>query len=149
MRLFIDEGGSEPIKSFFISTPTAVPNDWLSFDWTSKGHRVLIQRLVETGVKTPDHPADAEWNTLIIEDGKLAGKEHCVWFDFDTRDLVNDEMWEQIQEWPLDADVAEKMLDLTRRIRLNPDDVDLINHAADELENLIRPEAKRLGVVLA
>ncbi len=108
MKLWVDESDG---TSFFISVPTANADEYLSFDWTSKGHRILLQKLEEKNVKPPEgRKPDAEWDTLVVENNKLVEKKHNVWYDFGKNDLVDGENWRQTAEWLLEGSVAEKML---------------------------------------
>ena len=146
MKLWIDDGDSN--TSFFISVATNQSDEYLSFDWTTKGHRVMIQRLTKTNVTALDRKPNAEWDTLIIENGRLMEKQHNVWYDLGKNDLIDGENWEQTKEWPLDKSTAKKFLSYSNLIRANQEHLKKIESKLKALETLIRKEAERVGVVL-
>mgnify|MGYP001603661194 CR=1 FL=1 len=106
MDIFIDNniGGDQ----FFISVPIN-EKDSISFDWTTKGHRVIKQRL-KGEQPPPNSEPTMEWDTLYIHDGKFVGKEHVIWYDMGQEDWVNGKIYETIKEWPIDEATAEKLL---------------------------------------
>jgi len=145
MKLWIDESDG---KSFFLSVQTVKDNEQLSFDWTRKGHRAMIQRLTEENIATPDREPDGEWDTLVIDSQKLVSKEHCVWYDLDDNDIVNGENWLTVKEWPIDENLAEIMRGICHKITANQDKLGDITDQIIELEKLIIREADRLEVEL-
>ncbi|MBU2613315.1 hypothetical protein KJ925_02555 [Patescibacteria group bacterium] len=146
MKLWIDESDG---KSFFVSVPTVNVDEYLSFDWTTKGHRAMIQKLSGSGIQSPkDRKPDGEWDTLMIDCGRLIEKQHNVWYDFGKNDLVDGENWEQMQEWPLGETEAVKILKLTHQITEHQNDTQSVSAQIKELEELISKEADRLSVKL-
>ena len=113
MDIFIDDGVSR--DWFFISVPIN-DKDSISFDWTVKGQRVVLQRL-EGKVVPPNLEPSAEWDTIHIRNGKLIEREHVKWYDQGEKDVINDEIYKTIKEWPVDKMVASRLLDYSVFVR--------------------------------
>lgn len=146
MKLWIDESNG---KSFFVSVPTINKDEDLSFDWTSKGNRILLQKLVGKNVKPPkNRKPDGEWDTLVIDNGQLVEKQHNVWYDFGKNDLVDGGNWLQIAEWPLDNSVATRMLELAYVISKEQNNLFKVKNEVKELEEIVRQEVKQRSIHL-
>lgn len=146
MTIYVDDGYSK--DQFFISVPVGDTGDAFSFDWTTKGQRILLQRWKEYREPPTDRNPDGEWDTLIIRDGELVGKEHTVWYDLGKEDLANGEIWEQIQAWPLNQQLAGRLLKYSNIIREHQNELGSFYREIKELEALILEQANQLGIQL-
>lgn len=146
MKIYLGEQSKE--KSFFFSVPMKEKGKYLSFDWTLKGRRVLIQDLQGTQEVPKDKEPDGEWYTLVIEDGELIGKEHDVWYDYGETDIVNGEVWVQEKEWPLSEDVAIGLGKYALLITSHQNELENYQTEIKELESMFRAQAQKLGVEL-
>lgn len=101
-----------PQQSYFLSVKLN-ETDWLSFDCTTKGHRVIKQvlRLQETPETAVEKygALDGEWEVLSLRDGKFIRRYHAQWIDRDRLDTVNGETWETVWECPVPAGVDERL----------------------------------------
>lgn len=114
MDIFIDDNiGTD---EFFISVPLD-ERDLLSFDWTTKGHRVILQRLERMGVAVVGEKPASEWDTLHIKNGEFIGKEHVVWYGMGQEDWINGDVYAAIHEWPLDEITAKELLRYSLLVR--------------------------------
>lgn len=104
-----------PSNSFFVSVGLN-KRDAISFDYTTKGHRIMKQVLVDHKPFPIDQRLDGEWNVLVFANYELLKTYHVKWIDMDQRDWVNDEIWEITAEAPITADSAQQILQLSRRI---------------------------------
>jgi len=146
MKLWLGESDG---RSFFLSVATVEKDDFLSFDWTYKGHRIVLQRRTAVDDEPPvGRQPDGSWYVLVVEAGRLVGKEREVWYDFDENDLVNGENWKAVQEWPLAKDVAVRMREIARLITQHQADLSVIQDDIKEMEAICRREAERVGVKL-
>ncbi len=98
-----------PKKSFFISVGIN-EKEAISFDYTIKGHRIIKQILIEKKEFPKNKKPTAEWNTLVIENGKFKKRRHDKWIDMDKKDWVNDEIWETVWEKPINKELAKTLL---------------------------------------
>ena len=110
-----------PSKSYFISIKLD-DNEWISFDNTTKGFRVIKQVLTNKNFALPKD-ISGEWNDIVLKDGKFVRRNHCVWYDFDRFDIVNNETWETVWEKPISNEDNNLLLNFSRFV-------------ADHLENL-------------
>lgn len=134
MRVFIDDGKGD--DWFFVSVPVS-DTEAISFDYTLKGHRVLKQILVSKKPFPTDQSPTMEWDTLILQDGKLAGKQHVCWLDQDKNDWVNDEIWQTTWEKPITDDVRDKLLHFSNLVRQHADNLDAVAQEVSDFENFI------------
>lgn len=148
MLIYADESRQVLEKeSFFFSIPIiGEEGKMLSFDWTSKGHRVLIQKLEGTQDAPKNKKPDGEWYTLVIKDGMLLEKQHNVWYDYGETDVVDGEVWVQEKEWPLPEDVAKKLLEHARVLTDHQNELENYQNEIQELESLFRSQAETFDV---
>ena len=147
MKIYLGEESKKDM--FFFSVPMEEEGKYLSFDWTTKGHRVLIQDLRGTQEEPKDKEPDGEWYTLVIDDGKLVGREHDVWYDYGEIDIVNGEVWVQEKEWPLQEDVARSLGEYAELITSHKDELEKYQMKIKELESLFHEQAEKLGLQLS
>src|SRR3990167_1975492 len=96
MDIEIDYNPS-PSDMFFISVEIG-DNEAISFDYTSKGHRVIKQVLIDKKPFPKGKKPTAEWDAIIINDRKFIKKYHVKWINMDKKDWVNNEIWETVWE---------------------------------------------------
>jgi len=128
-----------PRTSFFISV-SVEENEAISFDYTTKGHRIIKQILVDKKPLPADHPIDSEWDTLVLKDGKFIRKYHVKWIDMDKQDWCNDEIWETIKEQPITKELTEKLLSYSRLISDNYKNLEKFSDEIKNTEKLISKE---------
>lgn len=84
-----------PADTFFISVGLN-DKEALSFDYTTKGHRVIKQILIErkkAGVQNFDKKEiSGGWDVIELKDGKFVHKYHVDWVDKGKIDEINDEV---------------------------------------------------------
>ncbi len=110
-----------PSDHYFISVELN-KQEWISFDNTTKGFRVIKQVLVDKKFD-PFDEVSGEYNEIVLEDGKFIRMNHVVWQDHDRFDVVNGEVWETVWEKSIPSEVNEKLLVFSRFV-------------ADHLDNL-------------
>lgn len=104
MDLYIDL--LDPKDGFFISV--AFGNDYISFDGTMKGKRIIKQAFMEK--VDSEEPATASWDTLHVVDGMIGDTEHVDWVDKGEHDMINGELYKMLWEKPLPDEVYAKLL---------------------------------------
>lgn len=144
MDIEIDYNPS-PIDRFFISVAIS-ETEALSFDYTQKGHRIIkqvLKKIDETPSKeeTKDKP-DAEWDSIVLHDGSFVRKYHVVWYDRDSEDLVNDELWETVWERPIDDKTRDR---LSYFSQLVSDHFEELDKYRDEIREFERFLAEQIG----
>ncbi len=110
-----------PADTFFISAGLN-NTEAISFDYTTKGHRVIKQVL--TKIKTKEEiekepHKSGGWDTLVLKDGEFIKKYHVEWTDKGKFDEVNDEVWETVWEKPLPDSDKKKLLEYSHLISDN------------------------------
>ncbi|MFC1618145.1 hypothetical protein ACFL2B_02595 [Patescibacteria group bacterium] len=125
-----------PEDQFFISVPIS-DKEIISFDKTIKGHRIVKQVYREEKPFTEDTKFDAEWDVLIIKDKKFASKYHVKWIDKDQLDWLNGEIWETIWEKKMSQDLSDQLLNYSRLVSDNYQNLDSIAKQLDEFEKLL------------
>lgn len=135
MRIYVDDGLSD--DQFFLSIPLS-DTELLCFESSIRGQRVLTQRLVEHDPLPAGDPVHGEWDMIIVEDGKLAGRTHVRWIDQGKYDWYNDTTWEITSQEPMPDDLHDVILAYSRMIR----------HHANELGRF-GPQIKQMQMVLA
>jgi hypothetical protein len=90
----------------------------ISFDNTSKGHRVVKQVLVgqekQKGTKRKRDKITSEWDAIVLKDGVFVKKYHVTWIDENKFDVVNGEKWETVWEKPINDEMDKKLLCYSR-----------------------------------
>ncbi len=116
-----------PAKSFFVSVGLN-DTEALSFDCTTKGHRVIKQILVkrtDKGVQDLDKKKiSGGWDTIEIRDGKFIQKYHVDWIDKGKIDEVNNEVWETVWSKSISEDVKEELFCWSQYISDNYEKLD-------------------------
>jgi len=143
MNIEVDHCPTSKRKHYFISI-SLNDKEAISFDHTLKGHRVIKQVLVE---KIPEKEAvdkygkiTAEWDTIVLKDGKFVRKYHNRWIDRDKFDTVNGETWETVWEKPISENVDEKLLCFSRLISDNYENLDKFSKEMKEFEKFMSKE---------
>ncbi len=134
MDIFVDDNMSR--DWFFISIPLS-EKESISFDWTMKGHRTILQRMVESKEPMPEGNPTMEWDTLYIRGGKYIGKEHVRWYDMGKKDWVNGQLYEAVQEWPLDDNTANGLLKYSLIVRDHKSELGSYSKEMQEFEVLL------------
>lgn len=120
-----------PSTMFFISV-SLNENEAISFDYTTKAHRIIKQSFVEKKPFPVDQPITAEWDVLVLKDGKFVQKYHIKWFDMDKRDWLNDEIWETTKEQPISDELTDELL---RYSRLISDNYQFLHKFSDDMKS--------------
>lgn len=138
MEIEVDYNPS-PAKFFFISA--SINNkESISFDYTSKGQRVIKQILIGKKEFPKDKKPTSEWETLILKDRKFVRKHHVKWIDLNKKDWVNNEIWETIWEKPISVKLKNKLLKYSQLISDNYEELHKFSKKVKEFENLISKE---------
>lgn len=127
-----------PSGHFFISAGLNDKNA-LSFDWTTKGHRVIKQVLIKTRKLedvSPQNQDSGGWDAIVLKDGKFLKRYHVAWTDKGKIDEVNNEVWETVWEKELPKETAHSLLMYSNYISDNYDRLD--PDKMIEFENYIR-----------
>jgi hypothetical protein len=130
-----------PSTNYFISVGLN-KNEWISFDNTTKGFRVIKQILSDKKFN-PAGNISGEWDDIVLKDGKYIGRNHVVWQDFDEYDVVNGETWKTVWEKPISNEDHEKLLDFSRFIADNLETLDKYKKQMDDFEALIKQIVKK------
>lgn len=125
-----------PSNNYFVSVGLN-DKEWISFDNTTKGFRVMKQVLIDKRFK-PLEEISGEWNDIILKDGKFIGRNHCIWYDYDKFDVVNGETWETVWTKPITKEVHKKILHYSRFIADHLDELnDKYTKELSEFEDFI------------
>ena len=138
MDIEIDYNPS-PKKSFFISIGINA-KEAISFDYTSKGHRIIKQVLIEKKPFPIDKKPTSEWDALVIENGKFKKKYHVKWIDRGSKDGVNNEIWETMWRKPISKSLAKKLLYYSQLFSDNYNKLDQLKKDWNEFEELLKKE---------
>lgn len=130
---------------FFISILTS-ENESLAFDWTSKAHRIVKQKLIAQKIFPNDVKPTLEWDTYVLDGSKILEKRHTKWLDKGRRDQINDKVWEMVWAKPLSKETAVNLLRYSNLICSNIDNLKQIEKEIKELESLIKLEMSKLEV---
>lgn len=134
-----------PSSLFFISI-SLNPKEAVSFDCTSKGHRVIKQVLVEKKKFPVNKPVTSQWTTLVIKDGKFIKKYQVKWLDMNDQDWCNNEIWQTIARQPISQASANKLLAYSQLICDNYQHLNKIIKDYQAFETLLAKEMKKLPV---
>ncbi len=96
-------------NNYFISVKLN-KKKWLSFDNTTKGHRIMMQVLKEIKPQPKNKKINGKWDVLIIKNRKLIDKYKVKWIDMDKLDWINDEIWDTVWTKPITKTVSDKLL---------------------------------------
>ncbi len=132
-----------PKKSFFISVGITA-KEAISFDYTSKGHRVIKQVLVEKKSFPKNKRPTSEWDTLVIEGGKFKKRYHVKWIDMNNKDWVNNKIWETIWRKQISKSLAKKLLYYSQFFSDNYDKLDHHKKDWNEFEELLKKEISKI-----
>ena len=138
MEIEVDYNPS-PKDMFFISVALN-DKEAISFDYTTKGHRVIKQSLVEQKAFPKDAKVDGEWDVLIIKDKNLIKKYHVKWIDLGKKDWVNNEIWETVWEKPILEQLKNRLLYYSQFISDNFNDLGKFQEKLSEFESLLSDE---------
>lgn len=139
MEYEVDYNPQGPEDHFFISVKVN-DKEYVSFDHTIKGHRVIKQIVVDNQPFPEDKEPTSEWDDIVIRDGKFLKKYHVRWLDMDKQDWCNDEIWETVAEQSLSAELGEKILYYSRLVGDYYQDLDKVADQIKELETLLAQE---------
>jgi len=138
MEIEVDYNPS-PSKTFFISV-SINDSEAISFDYTTKGHRILKQVLIEKKKMPKDTNITSEWDALILENNKLIKKYHVKWIDLGKKDWVNNEIWEQKWTKPMPEELKDNLLHYSQLISDNYKHLDKLQMELADFENLLSKE---------
>jgi hypothetical protein len=141
MNLEIDYNPT-PSKSYFISV-SLNEKEAASFDYTSKGHRIIKQVLIDHKTMPKDQTITSEWDALIIENGKFIKRYHVKWVDLNKIDWVNDEVWETVMRKSLSVETKDKLLYYSQLISDNYLKMDSISSEFKAFENILAKEISK------
>jgi len=134
-----------PSTSFFISV-SLNNTEAISFDYTTKAHRVIKQVLIDKKPFPDNQQITSEWDSLVLKDGKFVQKYHVRWIDMDKQDWCNDEIWETVKELPISKGLTEVLLKYSRLISDNYKFLHKFSDEVKSFEQLLSKEiAKFLG----
>lgn len=131
-----------PSDSYFISV-SLNETEAVSFDYTSKGHRIIKQVLVDHKQMPTDQKITSEWDALVIENGKFVKRYHVKWVDMDKRDWVNDEVWEAVAEKPLPAETKDQLLRYSQLISDKYEHLETISREMNDFQSLLKTEVNK------
>jgi hypothetical protein len=120
MRIYVDDGLSD--DQFFLANPMN-DTESLCFEYSIRGQRAMVQRLVEHDPLPAGDPVHGEWDMIIVDDGKIAGRTHVRWIDQGPYDWYNDCTYEIVHTEPLSDDQRDVLLAYSRMIRHHENDL--------------------------
>lgn len=141
MEIEVDYNPS-PSRTFFVSVGLN-ETEAISFDYTTKGHRIIKQVLVKKGKATAlekKGKPTAEWDAIVLHDTRFVKKYHVVWYDRNKEDLVNDELWKIVWEKPMPTQLRNQLLKYSQLISDNYERLDKFSDTLKEFENLLSKE---------
>ena len=141
MDIEIDYNPS-PKETFFVSVGMS-DKEAISFDYTSKGHRIIKQVLIDKKPFPKDKKPTAEWDAIVINNRKLVKKYHVKWIDMDKKDLVNNEIWETVWSKPISKGLKDKLLYYSQLFSDNYKHLDKFSKEFKEFEDLISKEISK------
>ncbi len=97
---------------FFISVSQG--KESISFDYTTKGHRVVKQVLLKH-TKTKEKPT-LSWKTLRVLDGIPKGIHNVDWIDRGNIDIINGDVYKTVWEKPLPNKIKRDLLYMVEKI---------------------------------
>lgn len=143
MNIEVDYCPTSKRKHYFISIGLN-EKEAISFDHTLKGRRVIKQILVEN---TSQEEAvknygkiTAEWDTIVLKDGKFTKKYHSEWIDRDKFDTVNGKTWKTVWKKTMSGEVDEKLLYYSRLISDNYENLNKFSLEIKEFEKFVSRE---------
>lgn len=138
MNIEIDYNPS-PKNMFFISV--GINNkEAISFDYTSKGHRVIKQVLIEKKPFPKNKKPTAEWDAIVINNKKFVKNYHVKWLDMDKKDWVNNEIWETVWSKPISKEVKNRLLYYSQLFSDNYKHLDKFSKEFKEFEDFLSKE---------
>lgn len=131
-----------PSDSYFISV-SLNETEAVSFDYTSKGHRIIKQVLIDHKQMPIDQKITSEWDALVIENGKFVKRYHVKWVDLDKRDWVNGEVWEAVIVKPLPIEIKDQLLRYSQLISDKYEYLDTIQEEMNDFQSLLKNEVDK------
>lgn len=128
-----------PSKVFFISV-SVNDKEAISFDYTTKAHRIIKQILVDKKPFPANQSISSEWDALVMQDKKLVKKYHVKWVDLGKKDWCNDEIWETVEEKPISKELTYELLEYSRLISDNYKNLSKFTDKLENFENLLSKE---------
>ena len=130
-------------KGFFISVGSG--REVISFDYTTKGHRIIKQGLVghvKAKKRSLSRPK-LVWQTLKLSNGKPWGIEDVKWFDRGKFDISNDEIWKTLWAKPMPARIRLRMQEFSSEIYRNRGDMRSVAPMLKEFDVYVSKVIKR------
>jgi len=134
-----------PSKMFFISVALN-DKEAISFDYTTKAHRVIKQVLVEKKPFPRNKKISSEWDALVLKDRKFVRRYHVKWIDMAKKDWVNNEIWETVWEKPIPKKLKDKLMTYSHLISDNYKDLEKFPEKMKEFEEFLLEELARQGI---
>ncbi|MDD5043456.1 MAG: hypothetical protein PHD51_02170 [Patescibacteria group bacterium] len=128
-----------PSTMFFISV-SVNEKEAISFDYTTKAHRVVKQVLIDKKPFPADRPISSEWDALVLKDGKFIQKYHVKWINMGKQDWCNDEIWETVKEQLISDELSKKLLNYSRIISDNYGNLHKFSNEMKSFEQLLSKE---------
>ncbi|MDP3244513.1 MAG: hypothetical protein Q8M83_02520 [bacterium] len=141
MNIEIDYNPS-PKDSFFISIGIS-DNEAISFDYTTKGHRVIKQVLVEKKPFPKNKKPTSQWDALVISNRKFIKKYHVKWINMDKKDWVNNEIWKTIWAKPILPKLANNLLYYSQLFSDNYKHLAKFTRELKKFENFLSEQIKK------
>jgi len=142
MKVEIDYNPT-PRKGFFISVSLS-DKEAISFDYTTKAHRIVKQILVSKKPFPKNRKPTSEWDTLIFKHKKFVKEYHVKWIDQGKKDWCNDEVWETVWEKPISLSLKRKLLDYSRLFSDNYKRLDKFSKEFERFEELLKREIDKV-----
>jgi len=131
-----------PSKMFFISV--ALNNkEAISFDYTTKAHRIVKQVLIEKKPFPKDKKISGEWDALVLKKGRFVKRYHVKWIDMGKKDWANDEIWEAAWAKPISKELKNKLIRFSHFISDNYKNLQKFPKEMREFESLLSKEIKK------
>jgi len=140
MEIEVDYNPS-PSKIFFISV-SLNDKEAISFDHTTKAHRIVKQILKEKKKFPANAKISGEWDALVLKDGKSLKRYHVRWIDQGKEDWCNNEIWKMKWAKPMSKNLADKLLKYSEYISDNYKDLD--QEKIKSFEEFIKKEISKI-----
>lgn len=134
-----------PSKMFFISV-SVNDKESISFDCTTKAHRIIKQVLVDKKHFPVDRAISSEWDVLVLKNRKFVKKYHNKWIDMGAQDWCNDEIWETVKEQLIPDKLTENLFYYSRLIS---DNYENLYNFSGEIKSFERLLSKEIAKFLA
>jgi len=143
MELHIDYNPTP--KDFFFVSVQLNEKEVISFDKTTKGHRMIKQVFKEYKDVPHNTMFDSGWDTIVVKDGKFVQKYHVQWIDQDKLDVVDGEVWETIWERPISKELSNSILHYSQLVSDNYNDLHKFSDDIKVFEEILSKEMTKIS----